>query len=70
MGRLASPYKRISVPEEISSLLEEQGMVILLEIDSRPQALSSTLVQGREALIRGRQLSCGRGEQQRSVISF
>lgn len=54
MGRLASPYKRISVPEEISSLLEEQGMVILLEIDSRPQALSSTLVQGREALIRGR----------------
>ena len=54
MGRLASPYKRISVPEEISSLLEEQGLVILLEIDSRPQAWSNTLVQGREALIRGR----------------
>ena len=70
MGRLASPYKRISVPEEISSLLEEQGMVILLEIDSRPQAWSNTLVQGREAMIRGRQLRCGQGEQQRSVISF
>ena len=28
MGRLASPYKRISVPEEMSNLLEEQGMVL------------------------------------------
>ena len=28
VGRLASPYKRISVPEEISNLLEEQGMVL------------------------------------------
>ena len=28
MGRLASPYKRISVPEEMSNLLEEQVMVL------------------------------------------
>ena len=47
----------MSVPAAISNLLEEQVMVLarlILEIDSRPQAWSNTLVQGREALIRGR----------------
>ena len=70
MGWLASPYKRMSVPQAISNLLEEQGMVILLEIDSRPQAWSNTLVQGREAMFRGRLLRCWQEEQQRSVLSF
>ena len=45
-------------------------MVILLEIYSRLQARSNTLVQGREAMFRGRQLRCGQEEQQRSVLSF
>ena len=61
----------MAVPEAISNLLEEQGMVlavvILLEIYSRLQARSNTLVQGREAMFRGR---CGQEEQQRSVLSF
>ena len=62
------------MPEAISNLLEEQGMVlavvILLKIYSRLQARSNTLVQGREAMFRGRLLRCWQEEQQRSVLSF
>ena len=63
----------MSVPEAISNLLEEQGMVLASGYtsgDSRPQAWSNTLVQGREAMFRGRLLRCWQEEQQRSVLSF
>ena len=60
------------MPEAISNLLEEQGMVLASGYTSGDlfQTTSNTLVQGREAMFRGRLLRCWQEEQQRSVLSF